>query len=198
MQAFIEDVDARLALIVPRTCGRAETVDVPHPPRHPVLEGQVTVQDARGVLVLSCRRRPRRGVAKRTAAPASISTSSRDGRWSAAESGCHGDELQAIRAALAARPAQCRRHRARTGVPPALRRTRRRGDAAAPPARIRGGPPRRRMAPVPIVHRRPDADRRRGAGPHPARRLERDIEVLRPLVRWLNAALGHSAHERRL
>ena len=53
MRELIEEMDARMRRFAPEPRGRSEAVDVPDQSRHPLLQGQVAVQDARGVLVLS-------------------------------------------------------------------------------------------------------------------------------------------------
>ena len=53
MRELIEELDARFARFAPEIGGDPEAVDVPHQSRHPILERQIAVQDARRVLVPS-------------------------------------------------------------------------------------------------------------------------------------------------
>ncbi len=198
MHAFVEDVDARLALIIPELVGE---------PKRSMFRIYRDVRFSKDkspykthVACWFYHADAGRGVGSEAHGGAGLYFHVEPGRsmvgggiWMPPR-----NELRAIRSALAARPAEfaaivrAPAFRRRFGAldDEAMLQRLPRGFAADHPAagwlRYQSFTAGRMLTDAEVLD------------PALPRRLERDVEVLRPLVRWLNGALGFAAHERRV
>ena len=181
-----------------RAHGRPAALDLPDPPRRPVLGRQVAVQDQRRLPVLPSRRRPRRGPGRRRGGGRALLPAGRRrvlrGRrdLDAGPPGAREDSRGARGG-----PRGAGRDRPGAGLPPPVQGPGPGGDADPAAARLRRETTRRAAGSGTSRSPPPAAHGARGRSPRLPATLERDFVALVPLVRWLNRAIGYPSRDRR-